>query len=107
MISIQVVILLLWLHFVADFVLQSNYVAIHKSKNNLILLKHVLIYGVLFIPISLKFALINAVFHFVVDYITARMTNIFWRYNERHWFFVTIGLDQVIHLTILILSYGV
>jgi len=105
MISVQVVLLLLWIHFIADFVLQSSHVAINKSKSNLILAKHVAIYGLLFIPISLPYAIINSLLHFIVDYITARMTSIFWQHNERHWFFVTIGLDQVIHATCLITTY--
>jgi hypothetical protein len=105
MISIQTVLLLLWIHFFADFVFQSSHVAINKSKNNLILTKHVLIYGICFIPISISYAVINLLLHFVVDYITSRMTSIFWRHNEHHWFFVTIGLDQVIHATCLISSY--
>jgi hypothetical protein len=104
-ISLHIIILLVWIHFVADFVLQSNTVAINKSKSNMILLQHVLIYGVLFIPISFYFAVINAMLHFVVDYITSRVTSVLWAHDERHWFFITIGLDQALHLTCLLSTY--
>lgn len=105
MISIEIILLLILTHFVADFVFQSNYTAINKSKDNYVLLYHVIIYGLFFIPISIQYAFINAVLHFITDYVTSRVTSILYRHEERHWFFVVIGLDQMIHMSSLMFTY--
>jgi len=101
---ITTVIVLVWLHCIADFFLQSDQMAINKSKDNLWLTAHVLTYSIVFLIFGWKFALLNGAVHWVVDYITSRITSYLWSIGERHWFFVTIGVDQAIHLTTLVLS---
>ena len=98
---------IIWLHFFADFILQTDYVAINKSKNSKILLQHVTIYSIPFLWFGWQFALINGVLHFVTDYITSRTAGWFWQREQRHWFFVTIGFDQAIHLTTLFVTYSI
>lgn len=105
MVSLHIALLLIWIHFVADFIFQSNYTAINKSKDNYVLLYHVILYGILFIPFSIQYAFLNAALHFGVDYITSRVTSILYRHDERHWFFITIGLDQAIHISTLLITY--
>jgi hypothetical protein len=98
---------ILILHFVFDFILQSHYMAANKSKSNMALLMHVVVYTIgleimvslftfLNLYQSLAFIVINASMHFVTDYITSRKSsklfNVDW-----HNFFVVIGLDQLIH----------
>ena len=103
--NIEILLLLIWIHFVMDFVFQSNNVALNKSKNNAILLQHVTIYAIPLFLFNFWFGLVNAALHFVVDWVTSRCTHYFWSCDKRHWFFVTIGIDQAIHLTCLILTY--
>jgi len=99
------IVMLVWLHFFADFVLQTDKVAINKSSSSVYLLLHCMIYAAPFILIfGLGFSLIAGALHFVVDFGTSRLTTYLWRKEERHWFFVTIGFDQAIHLTCLILA---
>ena len=121
-------------HFVGDFLLQSDWMAGNKSKNNLALASHCFVYSVIVgatiatvFPGMLSFspAWIAIVFipHFITDAITSRITSRLWFIelekmvvvfeNEpkrthyasikptRHWFFVMIGLDQVIHYVTL------
>ena len=111
MIPVYVVLLVLVAHFVADFICQSDYHAVNKSKSNWVLFQHVsvysfvlLLFGFLF-PINLVWVIINGVGHFATDWCTSRATSKLWASNQRHWFFVTIGLDQLIHYTTLIVSY--
>jgi hypothetical protein len=99
------IIYLLTLHFIGDFILQSNYMASNKSKSNLALGLHVLVYGLPLIFISFNFAVVNVIFHFIVDYITSRITFALWQRRNIHYFFVVIGLDQLIHSITLILTY--
>jgi len=105
MIDLGIVLLLVWLHFIADFVFQSDYMAQNKSKSNQVLLLHVLVYSLPFYIIGWEFALLNGAMHFVVDYITSRITSRLWAKKEVHWFFVVVGLDQAIHMTCLFVSY--
>lgn len=98
-------VILIWMHFIADFVFQSNKVAIAKSKCNKTLLLHVIIYSVPFIWFGGLFALINGIAHFITDYFTSRATSWLYQKEERHWFFVVVGFDQAIHLTTLFVTY--
>ena len=94
---------LIWLHFIADFLLQSDKVALNKGKSLWWLSLHSFIYGVPFLLIGVKFAIITAILHGVVDFVTSKITSYFWVEDERHWFFATIGFDQAIHITLLFL----
>lgn len=116
--SPEVVIGIIVLHFIADFVYQSDWMATNKSKNNIALLTHVLVYtavlaigGAIIAPdnlqkIVLPWILVNGALHFVTDFCTSRVTSKLWQANERHWFFVMIGFDQCIHYSCLFYSYS-
>lgn len=105
MMSIEVILLLVWLHFVADFLLQSDWMALNKSKRNVPLLVHVAVYSTPFLIFGWIFALVNGVAHFVTDWLSSRATSWLWNKEKRHWFFVVIGLDQAVHMTALFLTY--
>jgi hypothetical protein len=100
------VLAIIWLHFFADFMLQSDSVAVNKGKNVFYLMYHCCIYmipfGALF---GIKFALINGLAHFLVDLCSSQLTTKFHKSGNRSAFFNTIGFDQAIHLTILFLTY--
>ncbi len=93
------------MHFIADFILQTDTMATMKSKSSKWLSIHVIVYSIPFLYFGWLFALINGVSHFVTDFITARATSYLWQKEKRHWFFVVIGFDQAIHMTTLILTY--
>lgn len=97
--------LFLWLHFIADFVLQSDWMAINKSKNNKALLFHILVYTICLIPFGFSFAMINGLAHAITDYFSSRATSKLWEKQQRHLFFIVIGFDQAIHLSCLFLSW--
>lgn len=101
------VLALIWMHFIGDFVFQTDQMAINKSKNNLWLLAHVLAYSSCFALFGLKFLAITFVCHFVTDWFTSRGTSYLWKRERRHWFFVLIGFDQAIHLTTLLLTFQI
>ena len=130
---------LLIAHFIGDFLLQSDWMALNKSKNWGALAAHSYVYAMsmLLAPIvgwdasgnfALAFIAITFVTHFITDAVTSRITSKLWFielynpgdcpkefephthigpytfYNDalvksayRHWFFVVIGLDQLIH----------
>lgn len=106
MIEIQIVLTLILLHFIADFLLQTDKMAVNKSKSIKWLSIHAGVYSIPFIIISPLYALINGMIHWCVDFVTSRITSKLWEAKQVHWFFVVIGLDQTIHFFTLILTYN-
>lgn len=98
-------------HWVADFIAQSDWMAKNKSKSWAALAVHILAYtATLLALISIanpsihawKYALVNGAAHFVVDAITSRITAKLYAKGDVHNFFVVIGLDQAIHMSTLV-----
>jgi len=101
--SISIILILLWIHYVTDFLLQDDKTAINKSSNNFYLAGHCFIYMLPFLPFGLLFGLLIGISHFIIDYVTSRITTKLYLKGKRHWFFCTIGIDQAIHLSVLFL----
>ena len=107
------------LHFISDFLLQSREVAKNKSSSWKHLGKHIGIIFVCFLPFGLKISAANAIVHGVIDkfiwnlykynvmkriskdkkhlLIDQLEAKANWKYWEDHWFYATIGLDQLLH----------
>ena len=105
-------------HLLGDFLLQTEDMAMNKSKDNRALLKHVAVYSSVFfifgIPYfnnilgTIAFVLLTFVCHFITDYFTSRWTSKL--YAERKYygfpaFFSVIGLDQTLHYLQLFITY--
>jgi hypothetical protein len=103
--KLLIILALVWIHFVSDFLLQSDKMAINKSKSWKWLGIHCVTYSTPFLIFGWRFALVTLAFHFVTDAITSRGTAYLWKREMRHWFFSLIGFDQAIHLSTLILTY--
>ena len=97
--------LIFWLHFFADFFLQSEKMGMNKHKDSKVLAYHCFIYSLPFIAFGWKFALLAGLLHFPIDFISSRCTHKLYDMKQYHWFFVVIGLDQAIHMTILFSTY--
>lgn len=121
---------LILLHFIGDWLLQSDSMGINKSKSWKWLLYHTSVYSLCFLPFyGVAFVLITFITHTVTDAITSRITTKLWfidfkpvevdfkkdphwnwplyaRVNKnRHWFFVVIGADQLCHYITLAWTY--
>lgn len=100
------ILILIWLHFIADFILQTGWMANNKSKLGTGALEtHVLIYTIPFLWFGWQFALLNAALHYITDYLTSRETKRLWAEGNVRGFFQVIGLDQAIHMTTLVVTY--
>lgn len=102
---LEIFILLIWVHFFADFVLQNDWMATRKSESVCTLLIHCLVYSIPLVLFGFKFAVINGLLHFLVDFFTCRITKYYSMVNDRRKFFLTIGFDQALHLSFLVLTY--
>lgn len=107
--------LILLTHFVSDFILQTDKQAVNKGKSVYWLSMHVLTYTLgfaVFVQLyvgwsvkSLDWLLLNCFLHWTVDLVTSRVNSYLWSKNWRHWFFVGIGADQLIHYACLLFTY--
>ena|SRR5215467_3687201 len=112
-------IALLAVHWLADFVLQSHWMSVNKSKRLDALALHVitytatlsvgsaLIFGVQDLGLLLVFIGVNGILHFATDYVTSRITSRLWQQQREHLFFVVVGFDQLIHQVTLIATQWV
>lgn len=109
------ILVILFAHFVADFICQTDEMAINKSTSNWWLTYHVVAYTIALLILTawldvwsrevILWVLLNGALHWVTDYFTSRLTSKLYQNNKRHWFFVGIGADQFIHYTCLILTF--
>ncbi len=107
------------IHWIADFVLQTDKQAKGKSKNWSDLLEHTnnysllwTIIGMFYTIISLNtswnwllFGLITFIAHTITDYFTSRLNSKLWAKGQTHNFFVSVGFDQTLHYIQLFLTY--
>ncbi len=126
MIPITRAIVVLVTHYIADFLLQTRWMADNKSKLISALSLHVVVYTIVLMIGSyfildgkdfIIFSLINGVFHFMTDFFTSKATSFFARKAKEYektnskkahimWylFFGMLGLDQLIHGVTLLLT---
>ena len=116
---------ILLIHWIADFVLQTDEQAKGKSKHWRPLIEHTLSYSfiwlcllpvyVLFIvgienyaPWSgFIFVVVTFICHTVTDYFTSRLNSRLWLKGDSHNFFVSVGFDQILHYVQLFLTYQI
>jgi len=143
-VTLRMVLVLVVAHFVADFVAQTDWQAMNKSKRWDALAVHVSVYSLVVTAlVGLSGSLVNlalwgaanAVTHFAQDAITSRINALLWfiretptgetgqvwfggagggsrwvpfsyveHRNTRHWFFVGIGADQMLHYVTLFIT---
>lgn len=117
------ILILVWSHWVGDFVMQLDRMARNKSKSNKALMEHILWYSFIIfigalllfkfdIVLSLLFASINGILHYFTDYYTSRRNSRLYQEGKlgsdkfpNFGFYSTIGFDQSIHYTCLFVTY--
>lgn len=107
MIELWIIVSLLVCHFIGDFIIQNDTMAVNKSKSNYWLTVHVSTYMIPFIvfygiiasnPVTFILLIVsNFALHWITDYITSRVASHFFAQEKRGLFFKTIGFDQLIH----------
>lgn len=143
----QLPVFLVIAHFVSDFLLQNDWMALNKSKDLRALLAHVGVYTLSMVVFLLgymawtisgvttdlvlisrviqffglaicSFAFLTFGSHLLTDAVTSRVNSKLWFFRKvsapegftdyylpieglRHWFFVAIGFDQLLHYVTL------
>lgn len=118
-INIWVVVIILFLHWVGDFVLQTDSMAKNKSKDDIVLFCHSYFYSIIFLfpcvvywclfgsPMILILVPITIVCHGVQDYFTSRLNARLWKEGRTHAFFVSMGFDQLLHFAQLLITFQI
>ncbi len=99
------ILILVWMHFILDFIVQTRKEAENKSKSIRHLGMHVLKYSVPFVFFGIWFAMVTFILHFITDFISSRITSYAHRNDKNALFWNTIGIDQAVHITCLIMTY--
>lgn len=106
-------------HWIADFIFQTEWMANKKHEEWIPLLVHSAVYA-LTVTLVLWLTLLHVtimeakvafimlfVSHAAIDWITSRINYMLWQDGLVRQFFCCIGLDQWMHLTILLGLYNV
>ena len=120
---ISVILVLLFAHFFADFVVQPEKLADNKWYSNKALGIHVLLYTASLFLISWLFlvtvpdlflwsalliwSIVNGMFHFIVDYATSRDMKMYRDEKDYRMFFIMLGFDQMVHYAVLAVTYSI
>lgn len=120
------IIMIVFGHWIADFVLQSDEDAKGKSKYAKNLINHTALYSLFwFTPLliyswsanffniktgilfhnAFDFICVTFIFHTITDYFTSRINAKLWEEKKVHRFFVSIGFDQVLHYIQLFITF--
>lgn len=114
MISVTAAICLIFIHWIADFLLQSDAMAKSKSKYFDWLLWHTVVYSLCFFVLLMpfcgvlfaaKFAAVTLFFHTLTDFFTSRLNSKLWTEGRIHYFFVSVGYDQWLHGAQILLTF--
>jgi hypothetical protein len=95
---------LLFCHWVADFICQTDWMAQNKSHDVKALIIHCLVYGAVMgtMMFNIQFGFWCFMLHVPVDFVTSKINKKLWDDKNIHWFFVSVGFDQWIHAVVLI-----
>lgn len=109
---------ILFIHWIADFWCQTDWMAKNKSISNKALTYHVLAYSTIWLLVCNCYSIITnnylilALFpaitfisHWMTDYFTSRLNSKLWKEGKVHYFFVSIGGDQILHYVQLFLTF--
>ena len=110
---------ILILHWVFDFIFQTDWQAKNKNNNIWALLSHVTVYTLCWIvgiPFMVKnsfdfgeqlmvFLIITFICHFITDFFTSKVTKNYFEKKNYHMGFIVVGFDQLLHIFQLVFTY--
>lgn len=119
MININHAILLLFLHFIAEYLCQGESATTRKNIDLGWLILHAIVYAFIFLcglafaslflrlPLGTVASITFIIFctHIIVDFFTGRLIDFFEIRKENHMAFIVFGSQQFMHAMILLTTY--
>jgi len=119
-INVWAILGILFIHWIFDFIFQTDKDAKGKSTSIKCLLNHTFFYSLYWtIPMMalvvfhdkpfciLWFVPITFVAHTITDYFTSKLNTHLYKKGDIHNFFVSVGFDQWLHVVQLLLTYQI
>lgn len=113
--SFHTILLILLIHYLGDFVLQTHEQSQRKSSENKWLFYHTGSYSLIWVLAAwgfyanflaaFLFGTITFVFHTATDWVTSRVGKSFWSSGDYHNGFAVVGFDQILHYVQLLLTH--
>lgn len=128
------IIVIMFIHWLGDFPMQSDEMAKGKSSSWKYLIQHTSVYSSMFVAFAIfylgiipfetynvdtltwlrqfctnvtLFTIVTFTLHTFQDYITSRINKYFWNKGQVHNFFTSVGFDQFLHLSQLLITYQI
>lgn len=98
-------ILIMLLHWVFDFIVQTHHQATNKSHSIKQLSLHILTYSSPFLMFGLPFLVVNSVLHWITDFFTSKISSSYFKAGDYRRGFMIVGFDQLMHFLALSLSF--
>ena len=103
------------IHYIADFLLQTNWQAQNKSKDIIPLLDHTFFYSITIVVLSFPYVyevksviylfVITFLCHTITDYFTSRWSTKYFSKGKTREGFRVVGFDQLLHYLQLFLTF--
>jgi len=103
--DVLTLLLLIWMHFIADFLFQSKNINMYKFEQKGVLFIHCMLYSIPFFWFGWLFALITGGLHFVIDYTVPILARKYWNEKDYLSFLASFSFDQITHITLIVLTY--
>lgn len=113
--AITMILFVLLIHWIGDFVLQSDKQSKRKATSVKYLLQHTLVYSLVWfsfisvvftdLRVATAFTIITLIFHTITDYFTSKQVKKLFKKGDIHNMFVVIGLDQLLHYVQLLITF--
>lgn len=103
--SLIAILVIIIIHFLGEFVLQSQVMVVNKSESLPWLFVHCLTYSILFLPFGVAFVFVTFCLHMLVDYFTSKAYMSMIRQIKPREQTLVFGADQALHMLCLVSTY--
>lgn len=105
--KLETIVMILLIHWLADFSLQTEWQAKNKCQCDKALTTHVTVYSLVWLiaascmlqnlVLGCIFAMVTWLCHYITDFYTSRIGKPFWEKGDLHNGFTIVGFDQILH----------
>lgn len=106
MISINLVLIIILLHFFSEYLLQPPTGVTFTGNSPRKIVSHCICHAIPFGVFGAHFMILTCLFHFIVEMSTDRIISQYWTGNRIRLHRIYIGVSQTMHVLVLFLVYN-